>query len=58
MGRALDLVRASRYRRLATAETDIAIADLLNRLAREAELGILFTADRQWRSLPPQKLHP
>ena len=47
MGSMLDCVRASRYRRLALAENDKAIADLLYRLAYEAEQGILVTADRR-----------
>jgi hypothetical protein len=46
---ALDHTRALRYRRLALAESDKAVAALLNQLAQEAELGILFTSDRSWR---------
>lgn len=46
MGTSWDELRASRYRRLAAIEKDKAVADLLNGLAREAELGILFTVDR------------
>ena len=56
MGNSLDCIRASRYRRLALVEKDKASADLLNQLAREAELGILFTSDRQWRQSPPRHL--
>jgi hypothetical protein len=52
MPTALDQTRALRYRRLALAENDKAVATLLNKLAREAELGILFSADRCWR--PPR----
>jgi hypothetical protein len=52
MGNALDTVRASRYRRLALVAKNEAVAQLLNQLAAEAELGILCTADRRWR--PPQ----
>jgi hypothetical protein len=54
MPTALDHTRALRYRRLALAETDKTVAALLNRLAQEAELGILFTADRHWRLPRPQ----
>lgn len=53
MGSSLDHVRASRYRRLALIEKDRATADLLNQLAREAELGILFTPDRRSRPSSP-----
>lgn len=56
MGNSLDCVRASRYRRLALVEKDKASADLLNQLAREAELGILITSDHQWRRSPPRHL--
>ncbi len=56
MGNSLDCIRASRYRRLALVEKDKARANLLNQLAREAELGILFTSDRQWRHSPPLPL--
>ena len=51
MGIASDSARALRYRRLAAAEKDEAAIALLNKLAAEAELGILCTADRRWR--PP-----
>ena len=40
--------RALRYRKLALAEKDKAIADLLLRLADECDQGILCTAE--WRS--------
>jgi hypothetical protein len=47
-------VRAIRYRRLALAQQDKSIADLLLKLADECEQGILCTA--QWRSAwPPRK---
>src|SRR5262245_12603398 len=46
--------RALRYRRLALAEKDKAIADLLLKLADECDRGILCTAE--WRSArPPRK---
>lgn len=54
MATALDYTRALRYRRLALAETDKTAAALLNRIAQEAELGILFTADHSWRLPRPQ----
>ncbi len=56
MGSTSDHVRASRYRRLALVERDKATAELLNQLAREAELGILFTADHGWRPSAPPRL--
>jgi hypothetical protein len=37
--------RAVKYRRLAMAETDLAKADLLYKIAEEAELGVLVTSD-------------
>jgi hypothetical protein len=37
--------RALRYRKLALAETDRGRAELLNRIADEAERGVLCTAD-------------
>jgi hypothetical protein len=58
MGSAADYVRASRYRRLAQVEKNKAIADLLGLLAREAEQGILFTADRLQQPTPPPRLRP
>jgi hypothetical protein len=39
--------RAARYRQLALAEPDKERASLLNRLADEAERGMLCTADRK-----------
>ncbi|HET7886773.1 MAG TPA: hypothetical protein VFL62_11145 [Bradyrhizobium sp.] len=56
MGSMLDCVRASRYRRLALAENDKAIADLLYRLAYEAEQGLLVTADRRPPTPPQHRL--
>lgn len=56
MSHTLDYVRARRYRRLALVEKDPAIVALLNQLAREAELGILFTSDRRWRASSPHRL--
>lgn len=56
MASPLDHIRASRYRWLALAEPDQAVADLLNKLAREAELGILFTPDRGRRSSMQHRL--
>ena len=47
-------VRAKRYRQLALAQQDRAIADLLLKLADECDRGILCTAE--WRSArPPRK---
>lgn len=43
--------RAVKYRRLALAETDQEKVRLLQRLADEAEKGILVTSD--WRHIPP-----
>ena len=43
--------RAISYRRLALAQEDRAIADLLLRLADECDRGILCTAE--WRSARP-----
>jgi hypothetical protein len=43
--------RAIRYRRLALATEDKAIADLLLRLADECDRGLLCTAE--WRSARP-----
>jgi hypothetical protein len=43
--------RAVKYRRLALAETDQEKVRLLQRLADEAEQGILVTSD--WRRVPP-----
>ena len=43
--------RAVKYRRLALAETDQQKLQLLHRIAKEAEQGILVTAD--WRRMPP-----
>jgi hypothetical protein len=40
--------RAVRYRRLALAEQDREKADLLHRIADEADQGVLFTAE--WMS--------
>ena len=45
--------RALRYRKLALAEKDKAIADLLLRLADECDQGILCTAE--WRSAWPPR---
>ena len=42
--------RAVRYRRLALAETDSANAVLLQRLADEAERGVLCVADKAYGS--------
>jgi hypothetical protein len=41
-----DHARALRYRRLALAEADKDRASLLNRIADEAERGVLCTVDR------------
>lgn len=41
----MSVARAVRYRRLALAESDRQKADLLFKLAAEAEKGVLFTAD-------------
>jgi hypothetical protein len=47
-------VRAIRYRRLAFAQQDKTIADLLLKLADECDRGILCTAE--WHSVwPPRK---
>jgi hypothetical protein len=45
-------IRAARYRRLALAEPDEEKASLLNRMADEAERGVLCMADRKL-SEPP-----
>jgi hypothetical protein len=45
--------RALRYRRLALAEKDKAIADQLLKLADECDRGILCTA--KWRSARPPR---
>jgi hypothetical protein len=44
-------LRAVKYRRLALAETDQEKIQLLQRIADEAEQGMLVTAD--WRGTPP-----
>lgn len=54
MDRTVDYVRASRYRRLALVEKDKANADLLRRLAQEAEQGILCTTDRPRQPSSPR----
>lgn len=46
MGTDENQVRALRYRKLALAEADRRKAHLLNRIADEAERGILCTTDR------------
>lgn len=46
MGFEKDHARAVRYRKLALAETDREKAVLLNRIADEAERGVLCTVDR------------
>jgi hypothetical protein len=46
-------VRAIRYRRLALAQQDKAIAELLLKLADECDRGILCTA--QWHSALPSR---
>ena len=46
--------RAVKYRRLALAESDQEKSRLLQRLAEEAEQGILVTAD--WRARPSAPL--
>jgi hypothetical protein len=46
-------LRAKRYRRLALAQQDRAIADLLLKLADECDRGILCTAE--WRSALPSR---
>jgi hypothetical protein len=48
-------VRAIRYRRLALAQQDKAIAELLLKLADECDRGILCTA--QWHSALPSRGH-
>ena len=42
-----NLDRAARYRRLALAESDKAKAALLQKIADEAERGVLFTVDQK-----------
>jgi hypothetical protein len=44
--------RAVRYRRLALAERDKAMAALLYKIADEAERGVLCTVDRSFSQLP------
>jgi hypothetical protein len=44
--------RAVRYRRLALAEADRYKAGLLNRIADEAERGVLCPVDRLYHSPP------
>ena len=46
-------VRAIRYRKLALAQQDKAIADLLLKLADECDRGILCTAE--WHSALPSR---
>ena len=46
-------VRAIRYHKLALAQADKAIADLLLKLADECDRGILCTAE--WRSARPSR---
>jgi hypothetical protein len=46
-------VRAKRYRQLALAQQDRAIADLLLKIADECDRGILCTA--KWRSALPSR---
>lgn len=46
-------VRATRYRRLALAQQDKAIADLLLKLADECDRGILCTPE--WTALSTRK---
>lgn len=48
--------RAVRYRRLALAEADKYKAGLLNRIADEAERGVLCTVDRLYHSPPARAL--
>jgi hypothetical protein len=45
-----------RYRRLALAEVDRDKADLLHKIANEAEQGVLFTAD--WLSPAVSMIDP
>jgi hypothetical protein len=51
-------IRAARYRRLALAESDKEKAALLNRMADEAERGVLCMADRKLTepSVPPRRV--
>ncbi len=49
-------VRAIRYRRLALAQQDKTIADLLLKLADECDRGVLCTAE--WRRSPPKNEQP
>jgi hypothetical protein len=49
----MNSVRAIRYRRLALAQQDRSIADLLIKLADECDRGILCTA--QWHSALPSR---
>jgi hypothetical protein len=50
-------VRAIRYRKLAIAQQDKTVADLLLKLADECDRGILCTAE--WRlAWPPRKNEP
>jgi hypothetical protein len=48
--------RAIKYRRLALAEPDQGKAQLLQKLADEAERGVLITAD--WRKPAPPPVPP
>ena len=50
--------RAVRYRRLALTETDSTNAALLQRLADEAERGVLCVADMTSRSSPVSSIGP
>ena len=55
----MSIARAIRYRRLALAQQDKTIADLLLKLADECDRGILCTAERRsaWQlrnNEPPQ----
>jgi hypothetical protein len=46
--------RAVRYRRLALAERDKAMAALLYKIADEAERGVLCTVDWRFGHIPPR----
>jgi hypothetical protein len=50
-----DQTRATRYRQLALLEGDQSRATLLNRIADEAERGVLVISDRSyWRRADPK----
>jgi hypothetical protein len=50
--------RALRYRALALADADPERANLLNKIADEAERGVLVSTERRYRSRPSPPFGP